>query len=126
VDVGHIARHLGGGGHTRAAAALIRDQTMEATREALLDFLERHIHPSVTVAQIMSYGVHTLAPDTTVDEAAEAMRKYGFEGFPIVDDGQIVGILSRREIDRASRLRLGNMPVSHYMTKGDIYVAPIR
>ena len=124
VDVGHIARHLGGGGHTRAAAALIRDQTVEATREALLAFLERHIHPSVTVAQIMSYGVHTLAPDTTVDEAAEAMRKYGFEGFPIVDDGQIVGILSRREIDRASRLRLGNMPVSHYMTKGDIYVAP--
>jgi tRNA nucleotidyltransferase (CCA-adding enzyme) len=124
VDVGHIARHLGGGGHTRAAAALIRDQTLEATREALLDFLEQHIHPSVTVAQIMSYGVHTLAPDTTVDEAAEAMRKYGFEGFPIVEDGQIVGILSRREIDRASRLRLGNMPVSHYMTKGDIYVAP--
>jgi len=125
VDVGHIADHFGGGGHTRAAAALIRDMDLDAAREALLDFLERHIRPIETVAQIMSYGVHTLSPHTTVDEAAEEMLRYGFEGFPVVDgQGEILGILSRREIDRASRLRLGTMPVSHYMTKGDIYVTP--
>jgi tRNA nucleotidyltransferase (CCA-adding enzyme) len=125
VDVGHIARHLGGGGHTRAAAALIRDQNLEAARQALLDFLKGHIHPIATVAEIMSYGVHTLPAHTTVDEAAEEMLKYGFEGFPILgEDGQIVGILSRREIDRARRLRLGSMPVSHYMTSGNIHIAP--
>jgi tRNA nucleotidyltransferase (CCA-adding enzyme) len=125
VDVGHIADHFGGGGHTRAAAALIRDQDLESTRQSLLEFLKRHIHPIETVAQIMSYGVHTLSSEATVDEAASEMLKYGFEGFPIVDDqGQLVGILSRREIDRASRLRLGDMPVSHYMTAGDIHVSP--
>jgi tRNA nucleotidyltransferase (CCA-adding enzyme) len=49
--------------------------------------------------------------------------RYGFEGFPVVDaQGQILGVLTRREIDRAQRLRLGNMPVSHYMTKGNISV----
>jgi tRNA nucleotidyltransferase (CCA-adding enzyme) len=125
VDVGHLASHFGGGGHTRAAAALIRHMNLEEARQALLGFLERHIHPIETVGQIMSYGVHTLSPDHTVDEAAEEMVRYGFEGFPIVDqDDTIVGILTRREIDRAQRLRLGSMPVSHYMTKGDIYVTP--
>jgi tRNA nucleotidyltransferase (CCA-adding enzyme) len=125
VDVGHIADHFGGGGHTRAAAALIRDQNLEDTRHQLLDYLERHIFPTDTVAQIMSYGVHTLAPETTVDEAATAMVRYGFEGFPIADDdGQIVGVLSRREIDRARRLRLENNPIRDYMTKGDIMVSP--
>jgi tRNA nucleotidyltransferase (CCA-adding enzyme) len=124
VDVGHIADHFGGGGHTRAAAALIREMELNTARQALLDFLEQHIYPHDTVAQIMSYGVHTLAPDTTVDSAADEMLKYGFEGFPVVDDGKIVGILSRREIDRARRLQLGSMPVSHYMTKGSIHVAP--
>ncbi|MGD2206160.1 MAG: CBS domain-containing protein, partial [Anaerolineae bacterium] len=125
VDVGHIAEHFGGGGHTRAAAALIRDMDLQTSRQELLDLLERHIHPSETVAQIMSYGVHTLSPNTTVDEAAQAMVKYGFEGFPIVDDdNRILGLLSRREIDRARRLRLGGQPVNNYMTKGDIYVTP--
>ena len=124
VDVGHIARHLGGGGHSSAASALIRSATLDETRQRLLDLLEQHIHPSVTVAQIMSHGVHTLSPQTTAEDAAAIMVKYGFEGFPVVDGGQIVGILSRREIDRAIRLNLGNMPISHYMTAGDIHVTP--
>jgi len=124
VDVSHIAQHLGGGGHPRAASALIRGATLDETRQRLLNLLEQHIHPSVTVAQIMSHGVHTLSPHTTAEDAAAIMVKYGFEGFPVVDDGQIVGILSRREIDRAIRLDLGNMPVSHYMTAGDIHVTP--
>ncbi len=125
VDVGHIATHFGGGGHSRAAAALIRGVNLATARQALLELLQQHIHPIQTVGQIMSFGVHTLPSHTTVDEAAEEMLRYGFEGFPIVeDDGQIVGILSRREIDRAQRLRLGSMPVSHYMTKGAISVTP--
>ncbi len=125
VDVGHIAEHFGGGGHTRAAAALIRDLSLETAHEMLLDYLERHIHPRETVAQIMSHGVHTLAPDTTVDEAATTMARYGFEGFPVVDDeNRILGVLTRREIDRAKRLHLGDQPVRHYMTKGDIHVTP--
>ena len=125
VDVGHIADHFGGGGHSRAAAALIRGVSLATARGQLLDLLAQHIHPVATVSQIMSYGVHTLSPNTTVDEAAEEMVRYGFEGFPIADEkDQILGILSRREIDRAQRLRLGSMPVSHYMTKGDIHVTP--
>ena len=123
VDAGHIADHFGGGGHTRAAAALIRDMDLEAARQELLGLLDQHIHPLQTVSQIMSHGVHTLSPDTTVDEAAEEMVRYGFEGFPVVGaEGQILGVLTRREIDRAQRLRLGNMPVTHYMTKGEISV----
>ncbi len=125
VDVGHITDHFGGGGHTRAAAALIRGMDLEAARQELLNYLELHIHPIETVEQIMSYGVHTLLPETTVDEAAQEMLRYGFEGFPVADEeGEILGVLSRREIDRAQRLRLGGMPVSHYMTKGDVRVAP--
>ena len=125
VDVGHMAEHFGGGGHTRAAAALIRDLSIETVYEQLRSSLERHINPRETVSQLMSHGVHTLPLDTTVDAAAEAMARYGFEGFPIVDrDNRIVGILTRREIDRARRLHLGGQPVSHYMTKGAIHVAP--
>ncbi len=125
IDVGHIARQMGGGGHTRAAAALIRGQTLQATREQLIGLLKQAVRPTVTVAQIMSHSVHTLPAHTTVEQAAEAMQRYGFEGFPVVDEqGRLVGILARREIDRASRLQLGDRPISQFMTMGQIQVSP--
>ena len=116
---------LGGGGHSRAAAALIRETPLWACLETLVYLLQSHIRPTVTVGQIMSYGVpQTLAPADTIAEAAERMRRYGFEGFPVVEDGRIVGMLTRREIDRALHHGLGQHPVSRYMRTGEVYVTP--
>jgi tRNA nucleotidyltransferase (CCA-adding enzyme) len=124
IDVGLIASGMGGGGHSRAAAALIREQGLPETEARLLKLLERTVQPAVTVRQIMSYGVRTFAPQTTVTQAADLMVRYGHEGFPVLEGGQVVGMLARREIDRAMNLGLGNAAISMLMTKGQIEVHP--
>ncbi len=124
LDVSKIAAEFGGGGHSRAAAALIRGQSLKEVKARLLELLAEHVRPTVTVRRIMSFGVRTVRPQTTVAEAAELMQRYGHEGFPVVDDGRVVGVLSRREVDRAMRLGLGSAAVSLYMTKGAIQVRP--
>ena len=124
IDVGTIAKALGGGGHARAAAAMMRGETLEAIQQRLLALLETHVRPAVTVAQIMSHGVQTLSPETTVAEAAERMRRFGHEGFPVVEDGRVVGMLTRPEIDRALRLDLSDAPIHRYMRRGQVVVTP--
>jgi len=124
IDVSLVAAKLGGGGHARAAAALIRGSSLEEVKALVLDILSEHVQPSVTVAQIMSHGVHTLGPKATVAIAAGMMQRYGHEGFPIVQDGQVVGVLTRREIDRALGLGLGGATIDLYMRKGQIQVSP--
>jgi tRNA nucleotidyltransferase (CCA-adding enzyme) len=124
IDVGAIASGLGGGGHSRASAALIRDMSLEEARERLLALLAEHVQPTVVVRQIMSFGVRTVHPGMTVAQAAELMRRYGHEGFPVLQGGRVVGMLSRREIDRAMHLGLENAAISMYMTKGEILVRP--
>ncbi len=125
IDVGKIAQALGGGGHSRAAAALVRAGTLPSVFEALVYLLQSHVHPTITVGQIMSYGLpQTLAPTDTIGAAAERMRRYGFEGFPVLENGRIVGMLTRREIDRAMHHGLGQHPVSRYMRAGEVYVTP--
>jgi tRNA nucleotidyltransferase (CCA-adding enzyme) len=124
VDVAAIASGLGGGGHSRASAALLRGMALEEAKSRLLELLEEHARPAVTVRQIMSFGAQRVRPATTVAEAADRMQRYGHEGFPVVEEGRVVGILSRREIDRALRLGLGNAPIALYMTKGQIQVHP--
>lgn len=125
VDVGKIAAAFGGGGHSRAAAALVRDTPLWGVYEALVYHLQNAIRPSVTVGQIMSYGApQTLAPTDTIAVAADRVRRYGFEGFPVLQDGRIVGMLNRREIDRAVHHGLDKHTVSRYMRPGEVFVTP--
>lgn len=125
IDVAEVARHFGGGGHGRAAAALIRDGDLRETHQKLLKLLEEHVKPRITVKEIMSYGaVRTLSPETTIEQAAAEARRYGHEGFPVVKDGQLVGIITRGEIDKALQHGLGDAAVETYMHKGAISVSP--
>jgi tRNA nucleotidyltransferase (CCA-adding enzyme) len=124
VDVGAIAAEFGGGGHPRAAAALIRHTNLSQIRDQLLEALHHHVRPSITVGQIMSYGVRTLAPTDTVAEAAAMMARYGHEGFPVAEDGEIVGVLTRGEIDKALHHKLEGTAIRQFMRKGPFLVNP--
>ena len=130
VDVGKIAEALGGGGHTRAAAALIRGMSLEEIRQRILELTERFSQPPLRVRDIMSRGrPQVLTPDTPIEKAVELMRRYGHEGFPVVEkrrDGQeaLMGILTRREADRAFSHGLGQEPVRRFMRVGSVFVRP--
>ena len=124
VDVGAAASHFGGGGHGRAAAAIIRNQSLDDVKRELLTILPTHIQPVTTVAQIMSSGVQTLAPDVTIREAATRMQRYGYEGYPVVADNKVVGLLTRRAVDRAMHHNIGAQPIRSIMDMGEVIVSP--
>ena len=124
VDVGAIARQLHGGGHAKAAAALVENTPLQEVRVRIEDLLRVSVQPAVNVAQVMSHGVHTLSPNLTIAEASARMRRYGHEGFPVVEGGRLVGILTRTEIDRALHHDLGAAPVRAYMRTGAVSVTP--
>jgi len=126
VDVSIIARFLGGGGHSRAAAATIMDQSLTEVRRQIVDWLPGIVQPVVKVAQIMSYGLQTISSNAPVSEAANQMQRSGHEGYPVVDpsSGQLVGLLTRRLVDRAIGHQLSELPVSRVMRAGQITVTP--
>jgi tRNA nucleotidyltransferase (CCA-adding enzyme) len=125
IDVSAVASHFGGGGHDRAAAALIKNYQLPITnlRDELLALLPAHIRPPLTVAQIMSRRPRLLAPETPVQEAAQMMTRYGYEGFPVARDGKILGLLTRRAVDRALSHRL-NLTAASLMEAGEVTVQP--
>ncbi|HZW05011.1 MAG TPA: CBS domain-containing protein, partial [Anaerolineaceae bacterium] len=132
IDVSTIAAHFGGGGHDRAAAALIRAVDDEApasqlikTKDELLAILPGLIRPPVTVGHIMSSRPRTLAPETPAQEAARLMQRYGYEGYPVVNrEGKVIGLLTRRAVDRAISHRL-NLNAASLMEAGEVVVRPL-
>jgi tRNA nucleotidyltransferase (CCA-adding enzyme) len=124
IDVASVARHFGGGGHTRAAAALIHNRELGAVRAELLDMLPDIVQPAVTVAEAMSLGVQVLSPEDTVGDAAEQMRRTGHEGYPVVHDDHVIGLVTRRAVDRAQQFQMTNAPVTQVMDVGNVTVSP--
>ncbi|RLC92664.1 MAG: polynucleotide adenylyltransferase [Chloroflexi bacterium] len=120
IDVSAVTAHFGGGGHKQAAAALIRRRSLSAVRKELLHLLPDAVRPSVTVAQVMSLGVQVLSPADTVADAAERMRRTGHEGYPVVADGNVIGLLTRRAVDRALQFEMSNAPVAQVMEAGNV------
>jgi tRNA nucleotidyltransferase (CCA-adding enzyme) len=124
IDVSRVAVHFGGGGHKRAAAALVRDRSLQAIREDLLNVLPQAVRSEVTVRRIMSRGVQVLHPKNTIAEAAERMRRTGHEGFPVVLAGNVIGLITRREVDRALQFEMADTPVAQLMEAGNVTVSP--
>jgi tRNA nucleotidyltransferase (CCA-adding enzyme) len=124
VDVARVSEHFGGGGHSRAAAALIRGQSLEQARAALLAYLPEVVRPAQTVADLMSNAPQLLDPSVPIGEAADRMRRFGHEGYPVVENGRVVGLLTRRAVDRAVAHGLVDRPVRTAMDPGDLVVYP--
>lgn len=124
LDVGLLAEEFGGGGHARAAAALIRGQDLETVRRRLLARLPERVRPLKTVGEIMSRGPQLLAPGSTISQAAEMMRRFGHEGYPVVADGEVLGLLTRRAVDRAMSHKMGQEDVVSVMKTGSLVVHP--
>ena len=133
VNVATVAVHFGGGGHERAAAALIKEpfffavpaggSPLEAACQALREYLPQAIIPAITVGQIMSHQPIVLDPTTPAQQALAKMQRYGFEGFPVVRDGKVIGLLTRRAVDRAIAHKL-NLTAASLMEAGAVSALP--
>ncbi len=112
VDVSKIAQHFGGGGHQRAAAALIQTNELNALEiiesycTEVVEELKKTIQPPLTINKIMSKKPHLITPLTSLEEAHKLMQRYGYEGYPVVENGRVVGLLTRRAVDRAMSHKL--------------------
>jgi tRNA nucleotidyltransferase (CCA-adding enzyme) len=123
IDVSVVTGRFGGGGHKRAAAALIRNRPLQAVYETLLRLLPEVVQPGVTVTQVMSRGVQVLSPEDTVADAAERMRHTGHEGSPVVAGEQVIGLLTRRAVDRALQFKMAGVSVTQVMEAGSVTVS---
>lgn len=79
----------------------------------------------LTAADLMQRRVETLASQMTLDEAVQAFSRSHHRGFPVVDDGELVGIITQTDIANATQSsQSGDTPLAEIMTPQPITVKP--
>ncbi|MBO8137912.1 MAG: CBS domain-containing protein [Desulfotomaculum sp.] len=115
VNCRNIMEHFGGGGHVAAASASIKGLNMQDFTKQLLNVLEKEVRPMKTARDIMTSPVKTVYPETKIEEANQVMLRYGHTGLPVVRGLKLVGVISRRDVEKAMHHGLGHAPVKAFM-----------
>jgi tRNA nucleotidyltransferase (CCA-adding enzyme) len=68
----------------------------------------------------MSSPVHSVAPSVLVGTLGESLASWGHTGAPVLRDGKLVGIVSRRDVEAALSKGREQDPVARHMS------APVR
>ena len=117
MNLGDLFAQVGGGGHPKAAAAALRTAEPEAIVQQVVEQICQHVPRPPTARELMSSPVRTIRPDTTIAEAQRILLRYGHSGLSVVDQRrELVGIISRRDIDIALHHGFSHAPVKGYMT----------
>ncbi len=127
IDVGAIMRNLGGGGHPNAGAAMIRNKCGEPghLKEKILEMIRGNQAVSIKVADLMSFPITTVSPETPMREVRMKMEKKGIKGAPVVDEhGKLMGIVSRSDFKRVKKESHWDRPVKAFMTRNAKFITP--
>jgi tRNA nucleotidyltransferase (CCA-adding enzyme) len=124
LDVRPIVREFGGDGHPGAASAVSRETDLSGVLERVEALLHHATSAEVTAKSIMTTPVRTIKPRTTMQDANRLMLRYGQDGLLVAEDEKLIGVISRRDIDRATHHKLGHAPVLGFMSHPVISITP--
>lgn len=107
----------GGGGHKRAASASRIDRSATEVAGELAGLLGEGSPSHLKAGQVMSSELFTVRTDITVTEAYTELLQRGYQSAVVVDDqGDLQGLVSRTDLDRALAHNLGHAPARSVMT----------
>jgi tRNA nucleotidyltransferase (CCA-adding enzyme) len=126
VDVGEIITRMGGGGHTYAAAASIKNKTTAQVKQVLLKHLYEKIESKRLAKHLMSAPPIMIDESLSCQDAAEMLTRYNINALLVTraENQELSGIISRQILEKALYHKLHDVPVREYMTTEMVSVKP--
>ncbi len=124
VDVSRVLSGFGGGGHRSAAACGVHDATVGDVLRRLRTAVESLDIAACIARDVMSSPAYTVAPEMTLEELSHVLDRWRSTGACVVRDGALLGVISRRDVERAALAGRLQLPVSGYMSSRVHTIAP--
>ncbi|ABX32388.1 CBS domain containing protein [Petrotoga mobilis SJ95] len=116
IDLNKILSLFGGGGHKKAGSAKTKALGIQEVINKIKKELKSSFVPVLKAKHIMSSPVRTILSFETVEIAHELMFQTGHSGLPVISDNKLVGIVTKKDIEKAMKHGLKNAPVKAIMS----------
>jgi len=125
IDLIEILKPFGGGGHPKAASALVKKEEGREVFRRLLEFLTLNLEKAITAKDIMTSNVVTINENWSLLEASVFFEEKNISGAPVVNDkGDLVGMLTLRDIMNGRKKNQMSLPVKANMKTKLITCSP--
>ena len=124
-NLNQLFHSYGGGGHSQAASMTTTVSDADEIFQRLVTNLRSQIPEPPTARDLMSSPVRTIRPETTIEQAQRILFRYGHSGLSVVEaTGELVGVISRRDLDLALHHGFSHAPVKGYMSQNLKMITP--
>jgi tRNA nucleotidyltransferase (CCA-adding enzyme) len=123
MSVKPVVQAFGGDGHPGAGSAVVKGGNVREIAERIKTILQEQTPPQPVARDLMVSPVRTIKSSVSMDEAGRMMLRYGLDGLLVAEGEEVVGVVSRRDIDQSSHHKLGHAKVSGFMSKPVICVS---
>ena len=125
INAADVALFFGGGGHASAAAASIKNLTLDQAEHALIKHVKQEVKPRLRARDIMTFPVKGVRLDATIDETSDTLNKYNINAVIVKSkDERLLGYITRQIVTRAQGHNLGESKVKDYMVRDIKTVKP--
>ena len=115
VNTAEIAKRFGGGGHSFASSATIKNIPINQLEDMLLHAIREHIESkSKRAKDIMSSPAITISSEESLQAAEELMNKFNINVLLVMEKGNLLGYITRQVVDKARFFHLEHIKVKEY------------
>ncbi len=116
VRLNEILLKFGDVSHYNAASVVVRNMHIDDIYKELKINILENIKRGKIAQDIMQTPVKSIDKDTKIKDAYKVMYKFSYSGLPVVEEGKVLGIITRRDVDKALNHGFSNAPVRVYMS----------
>ncbi len=117
IELDKLLAVFGGGGHKKAASALVKNQSGMMTFATLEEHLKSELQPAIVAENIMTTDIKSVKDSMTLMEASMLLEDFNHSGAPVLTQrGELVGFLTLRDIMKGRKSNQMHSSVKGYMS----------
>lgn len=126
IHIGQVMLSLGGGGHAGAGSASLKASEMSPAeiKKKIITLLGNTKTETITIADIMSFPVISVSPETPMRKIQSIMAAEKIRGVIVMDDDEIEGIIVLWDLKKVKKDRQWDSPVKSFMARNVITIDP--
>jgi len=127
IDFGQILQIFGGGGHSGAGSASVKDSEMPVAKiiDTICSMLAAKSTETAKIADIMSFPVVSVGPDTPMREVQALMNSHKIRGVMVCEGDEILGIIVLWDFKKVKKDNQWESPVKAFMARNILAIGPV-